>query len=507
MIGRRRLRNWQTGSLAECSFCKLITSINVFCLLHRKTCGSTDTLSISIRPPLWAYSTVTYKHKSLRKNIITKTLRLEIYLVIKKQRTCLKEKICQCLSLFTIQNIKYQSCKRLFSVIPVLLLFLLLQSFLTNPSCALTGSSFSSNDKKEIVVFTFRNNTIFDGLQRSIPEVLNSELYKTGIFSVVDNNILYKTVWRLAISDNIKIDNAGVSSRERFTEQEVDLFSNLRREDVELVYGYLDADYAVKGTVNQFGDLIRGDIEIIDAYENKTLDTITFEINEPDDIPAALKDAVLQIVQIYYDNEIENVVDDAVRRYRAGNITFDTTVSILKGHVARVPSSIYSNMQLLVLFDEEGFKPELITTCESIIQSIEKNSEGALDTVAQLGIDPFERLADLYFGENRFDDVINVYTKALRIMPVNMFVYYKKLGNVYLEQNKLKDALEAFRKSAALNSRDFDVHYNLATVYEMVNQVDLAAGEYRQCLKHASGRDTDIITSIKEKIKRLEPVN
>ena len=427
--------------------------------------------------------------------------------MIRKQRKCLKEKINHYFSLFAIQKITYQSYKWSFNFISVLLLFLLLQSFLTKHVSALSISSSFSNDRKEIVVFTFRNNTIFDGLQRAIPDVLNSELFKTGFFKIVDKNILYKTVWRLAISDNIKIDNAGVSSRERFREQEVDLFSNLRREEVELVYGYLDADYAVKGTVNQFGDLIRGDMEIIDAHEKKTLDTITFEINDINDIPASLKNVVSQIVQVYYDNEIENIVDDVVRQYRAGIITFDTTVLILKEFSGKVPSSIYSSMQLLLIYDEKGFKPDLITTCESIVLSIEKQSEGALDIIARLGIDPFERLADLYFEEDRFDDSVNVYVKALKIMPVNMSVYYKKLGKVYIEQKNTKDAIEVFKKSAELNARDFDVHYNLGTVYEMVNHADLAIKEYRQCLKHSTGIDMDIIANIKEKIKRLEPIN
>ncbi len=427
--------------------------------------------------------------------------------MIKKQRICLKEKIYHYFSLFAIQNITYQNSKRSFSLISVLLLFLLLQSFLTRLSSALPVSSSFLNEKKEIVVFTFRNNTIFDGLQRSIPEVLNSELFNTGLFEIVDRNMLYKTVWRLAISDNIKIDNAGVSSRERFRDQEVDLFSNLRREDVELIYGYLDADYVVKGAVNQFGDLIRGDMEIIDAHEKKTLDTITFEISDPKDIPASLKSVVSQIVQVYYGNEIENVVDAAVSQYRAGMVTFDATVSILKELASKVPSSIYSNMQLLFLFEEKGFKQDLIATCESIILSIEKHSEGVLDIIAHLGVDPFERLGELYFDESRFDEAVSVYVKALKVMPVNIAVYYKKLGNVYLKQKKTKAAINAFKKSVALNSRDFDLHYNLGRAYEMVNQPDLAMDEYRQCLKHSGGTNIEIITSIKEKIKILAPIH
>lgn len=419
----------------------------------------------------------------------------------------MKEKIYHCFSLIAIQNITYQNSKWSFNLISVLLIFLLLQSFLTRLSSALPVSSSFSNEKKEIVVFTFRNNTIFDGLQRSIPEVLNSELFNTGIFEIVDKNMLYKTVWRLAISDNIKIDNAGVSSRERFRDQEVDLFSNLRREDVELIYGYLDADYAVKGAVNQFGDLIRCDMEIIDAHEKKTLDTITFEISDPKEIPASLKSVVSQIVQVYYGNEIENVVDDVVRQYRAGMITFDVTVLRLKELAVKVPSSIYSNMQLLLLLEEKGIKQDLITTCELIILSIEKHSEGVLDIIAPLGIDPFERLAELYFEARRFDDAVSVYVKAVKVMPVNMSAYYKKLGNVYLKQKKTKAAINAFKKSLELNGRDFDAHYNLGKVYEMVNQPDLAIDEYRQCLKHSGGTNMEIITRIKEKIKILEPIN
>ena len=379
--------------------------------------------------------------------------------------------------------------------------------------CKFTASIYSQNvyaapsdlvTKKKLALFPLRNNTDIPGLHESIPDLLRAELFRSGFFDIVERNVLYRTIWRIAISDTIKVDNTGAARNRNFLEQEVDLISKLKRTEIERVLDYVDADYIIRGTVNQFGELIRIDIELIDVYTKKTLDALSAEANDVESIPIVIKSFVPIVKKVCVRENIEEIADQTVGKYREGLVTFEATVSALEKVVLMVPESIYANTRLLILYKERGLKDEVIEACKSIISKLSQHSVGVLDVFARLGVDPFEMLADFYVENDRFQDAVDVYVNALKTIPSNTSRYYKNLGAIFIRQQKLEDAIDAFNHSIELNLRDFEAHYQLGIAYEMSGQDVEAVKEYKQSLKYSGGlKDGLPIDDVKRRIQEL----
>ena len=364
---------------------------------------------------------------------------------------------------------------------------------------------FDSNVKIAVVIFPFRNNTDTPKLQEAIPDLLRSELFNTGFFTIVESNTLYRTIWKISISDLVKIENAGVFSRERFLEQDVDLFSKLKKEEIKRVFDYIDADYSIIGVANQFGEIIRVEVELLHVYSKETKGITSFEINDIAKMPDAVKGAVLEIEKLTIRENIEKIADHTVGNYRGGVITFETAVSKLNEIALLVPESIYANTHLLILYKESGYDSDVIEMCNSIVSSILKSGDDALDVLARFGIDPFELLGDFYKNDNQLDKSVDIYTNAIKVIPLNKSNYYKKIGEIFIIQGKLIDAIEALKHSLKYDQRDFEAHYKLGMAYELGNSVSEALKEYKLCLKYVGGHLDDMeIKSVKRKIVELE---
>ncbi|MGR3219786.1 MAG: tetratricopeptide repeat protein [Candidatus Anammoxibacter sp.] len=363
--------------------------------------------------------------------------------------------------------------------------------------------------KKKIALFPVRNNTDIPGLQESIPDLLRAELFRSGFFDIVERDVLYKTIWRIAISDLIKIENTdgartGPAGSGNFRGQEVDLFSRLKRTEVERVLDFVDADYIIKGSVNKFGELISFNFELIDTYTKKTLEIMSAEANDVESIPVVIKGFVSIVKKICVRENIDDIADGAVGKYRAGLVTFETTVADLAKVVLMVPESIYAKTLLLILYKEKGLKDDAIDVCKSIVSTSSRHKAGVLEVFARLGVDPFEVLASFYAEDGRLQAAADVYAKAIKTIPSNTYRYYKNMGVIFLKQKKPEDAIDAFKRSIELNLRDFGSHYQLGIAYEMGGQDSEAVKEYRKSLKYSGGlRDGLPIEEVKRKIHEL----
>lgn len=369
----------------------------------------------------------------------------------------------------------------------------------------LSAAIFDSNNKIEVAIFPFRNNTDTPKLQESIPDLLRGELFKTGIFAIVESKSLYRTIWRISISDLIKIENAGVISSDRFLEQNVDLFARLKKDEIKRVFDFIDADYSIIGVANQFGNIIRVEVEILDVYSKQTIGITSFEINDIEKMPEAVSDTVFEIKELTIKKNIKEIANYIVGNYRAGVITFEKTVSNLKEVALMAPESIYANTQLLSLYIEEGHNNEVIGICKSIVSNVLQSDENILNIFAHFGVDPFEVLGNFYNNDNHLEEAVDIYTRAIKGVPLNKAKYYKSLGEVFVRQGKLSDAIEALNHSIEFNQRDFEAHYKLGMVYELGNYDLEALKEYKLCLKYAGGHLNDLeIESVKRKIIALE---
>ncbi|MGR3179064.1 MAG: tetratricopeptide repeat protein [Candidatus Anammoxibacter sp.] len=412
---------------------------------------------------------------------------------------------------YEILNIRASLLRKAASVFFVFLLFFFLPCKYTASfhSQDVNAAQFSLAVKKKIALFPIRNNTDIPALQESIPDLLRAELFRSGFFDIVERNVLYKTIWRIAISDILKIENTagartGAARSGNFQGQEVDLFSRLNRVEIERVLDFVDADYIIKGSVNKFGDLIRIDFELLDVGTKKTLEIMSAEANDVESIPIVIKGFIPIIKKICVRENIDEIADGTVGKYRAGLVTFETVVAELKDVVLMVPESVYANTLLLILYKEKGLKDNAIDVCKSIVSTLSQHNAGALEVFARLGVDPFEILANFYDEDDRLKAAADVYAKAIKTMPSNTYRYYKNLGVIFRKQKKLEDAIDAFKHSIELNLRDFDAHYQLGIAYEMGGQDAEAVAEYRKCLKYSGGiKDGLPIDVVKRKIKEL----
>lgn len=385
--------------------------------------------------------------------------------------------------------------------------------FLSFPQDCISSQSLSGSDllsmlpikKKKIALFPFKNATDMPNLQESIPDLLHAEFFRTNLFEPVERKRLYKAIWDIAFTNVIKIDNFAVGSKVGPASQTVDVFSLLDRRLIEEAALRVNADYMVSGTVNQFDKLIRIDLDFIKTSGKKVVGSLSAETQSMDKIPDTIRELTAAITSIYLQTNIEEIADDLLAEYRGGLSTFETTVSNLKEIARLVSGSIYPNALLLTLYAEQGLEKEVIETCEAIISAVSDSQPGLLDVMARLGIDPYYILAEIYEKSGMLQKASEVYEAAIKAIPINRPVYYKRLGIVFLKQGEIKSAINAFQESIKLYPEDFDVHYQLARAYEDGDQGSNALKEYKECLRYSAGRVKGIpIDEIKQKIKELE---
>lgn len=365
--------------------------------------------------------------------------------------------------------------------------------------------SYSPKNKQKIAVFPFKNNTNIPNLQKSIPDLLRGELFRAGYFEIVENKKLYNVIWRIGLSNFIKIDNTGAGDIEKFIDQDVDIYSQLDRDVIEKISVEVDADYSIKGSANQFGGLIRIEIDLLDIYKKITLDSLSAEVRNVEDIPNAIKGFIPTITFLCLQVNIEDIVDEAYAQYQEGLISFEVTVSNLKEIALFAPGSVYATARLLTLYMENGFEDDAIEICENLISSSSEFTENSIDVFMRTGIDPFEIRASFYEDKGMFGQAADVYEKAAKTYPFNKAVYYKKLGINLIKLGKLNEAIDALQNSTGLDLMDFDAHYQLAAAYESAGRISEAIEEYKQCLKYTGGRIHGLpIDEVKKKIQELK---
>lgn len=384
---------------------------------------------------------------------------------------------------------------------------LLLSPDLSNPQMAY-AASFTPQVKGEIAIFPFRNNTDIPGLSESIPDVLRGELHLSGMFDVVERKRLYKTIWRIAVSGALKIDNArgAAGGPDGFLDQEVDLFSRLERVDVERVSDFVGADYVISGAVNRFGDMIRIGLELSARDAEEKLIALSADIDDVEDIPGTVREFAVQVEGVYKKIHIDEFADAAIGLYRGGMVTFGAMASALEDMMLEVPESVYAATHLFLLYKEEGLDGKAVETCESIVSTALQHSEAALITLAGMGVDPFEELAGYYDTNNKLQDAVDLYTVAIKTIPLNTAIYYRGLGSVLLRLGRLTEAVDALEHARTLAPSDFSARCLLGIAYEVDGDAPKALAEYEACLKYSGGREDGLpidIDVVKGKIGDL----
>jgi Flp pilus assembly protein TadD len=91
-------------------------------------------------------------------------------------------------------------------------------------------------------------------------------------------------------------------------------------------------------------------------------------------------------------------------------------------------------------------------------------------------------LGNAYLKQNRLDEAVHEFITALKLNP-DYAMAHNNLGDAYVKQKRLDEAIHEFITALKLDSDLTEAHNNLGTVYLMQNRLDEAVHEFITALK------------------------
>jgi tetratricopeptide (TPR) repeat protein len=91
-------------------------------------------------------------------------------------------------------------------------------------------------------------------------------------------------------------------------------------------------------------------------------------------------------------------------------------------------------------------------------------------------------LGNAFLKQGKLDDAVAQYQKALEIQPGLASVHYN-LGNAFLDLGKLDDAIAQYRKTLEIRPNNADSYYNLGRALFMQGKLDDAIADYRKAVE------------------------
>ncbi len=82
---------------------------------------------------------------------------------------------------------------------------------------------------------------------------------------------------------------------------------------------------------------------------------------------------------------------------------------------------------------------------------------------------------------------VSLWTHAISIFPNAVSLPYCNLGNAYLDRGLLDEALDAYKKALAIDSRDVTAHANAGVAYEKKGMVVAAISKYKDAIAVNAG--------------------
>lgn len=372
------------------------------------------------------------------------------------------------------------------------LLFILSISFL---------GIISGNERKvKIAIFPLKYNCDSNGFVMGVDDVMRTELIRSGYFAVTEQEHTYEIMQEAVLHNVIKIENADVSM---LTEPNiVDLFAKVDPKIIIRIAEKIKADFALKGTLNQFGSVFRADIEILHVKAKKTLNVLVGECESREKISEMIEQLSQQIVNVCKGVNVQEEIDYILGNYQQGNFTYNETTERLRNLSSEIPCSFLIHCTLFVHYlRHQEMRNRLIEEGNVLLKLFTANEED-IRSLSSLGVDPFYELANTYCDMKRFDDAIDVYNRVIPIYSMSQIKYYKHLGELYKLKGRAELAINAFNQVLNLNQADNETRLNLASIYESTGNLLSAIEQYQCSLKYT--KNTIENSKVKEIIKRLE---
>ena len=369
---------------------------------------------------------------------------------------------------------------------------------------------YGKDIRSKAVIFPFKNNVdsnlsstpIGDTPIKGIEDVIRSELIRSGYFTIVEQERTFEFVKETVLNSFFKIDNVDVKTAIPKANI-VDLFAGVDLKIVVHVSERLKADFAVKGTLSQFGDNFRADIEVVHVRLKETVSALVGECESKEKISEMLEQLSPQIVKVFIGVNVQNEVDYIQNGYQQGKFTYEETLDKLKKLSSEMPGVFAIHC---ALFSNYLGHPEmmdnLIEEGEEILNLFNADNEEDMRYLSSLGIDPFYELANVYIVMGKLDRAIEIYRRAIQVYPMNHAKYFKQLGVLYKLEDETEASVDAFRQVLNMNPADCEARFKLASVYEAIGDMLNALEQYQACLKYTTNAAES--SRVKEKMKQLQ---
>ncbi|NUO07123.1 MAG: tetratricopeptide repeat protein [Candidatus Brocadia sp.] len=367
---------------------------------------------------------------------------------------------------------------------------------------AIVSGAYGNDRKLKLVVFPFKNNWDSKCSIQGIEDIMRSELIRSGYCTVAEQERTYEFMKEAVLYNFIKIDDVNVETA-LSKANIVDLFAKVDLKVTIRSAERLKADFAIKGTLNHFGDKFRTDIEVFNVRAKETLCALVGECESKEKIPEMIEQLSEQIVNVCRGANVQKEIDHIQSGYQQGSLTYEETSDKLKSLCSDIPGSLPVHCALFSHYlRHQKMRDSLIEEGEEIINLFNPDNDEDIRYVSFSGIDPFHELANVYSAMGRLDNAIEVYNRAIKIYPMNHIKYYKQLGALYKLEGKSELAINAFKQILSSNPADCETRLNLASVYEAKGDISSAIEQYQYCLKYTKDRKES--SDVKEIIIRLQ---
>ncbi|MCF6768273.1 tetratricopeptide repeat protein [Thiotrichales bacterium 19S11-10] len=91
-------------------------------------------------------------------------------------------------------------------------------------------------------------------------------------------------------------------------------------------------------------------------------------------------------------------------------------------------------------------------------------------------------LGDMCLKQQKLDDAIIHYKKAIQIAPKHSSAY-NNLGIIFQQKGQLNDAIASYEKAVQINPNYYEAYYNLGTIFHDLNQLDKAETNYKKSIE------------------------
>jgi tetratricopeptide (TPR) repeat protein len=110
-------------------------------------------------------------------------------------------------------------------------------------------------------------------------------------------------------------------------------------------------------------------------------------------------------------------------------------------------------------------------------------------------------LGNIYFGKKQYDEAIELYEKAVQLMPGESTVYYN-IGAAYSNKQSQRKAVEAYLKAVEINPKFGDAHYGLAYSYYSLQDYTSAWKHLEIAQKLGVKVEAELLSEVKKMLKQ-----